>query len=68
MVAPTPPAVAQPAAAQQPAPQQAPAANSAGDGGQKTVLLPLERRAAPAATPAEDHAELEFMTELPDIA
>lgn len=46
--------------------QPAPAANA--DGGQKTVLLPLERRAATAAAPATDHADMDFMTELPDIA
>jgi len=70
--APAPIAAPQPpAAAPQPSPpsqQQPSAATTAGDGGQKTVLLPLERRAAPGAKPAADHAELEFMTELPDIA
>ncbi|MEY2724650.1 MAG: Serine/threonine-protein kinase PrkC [Planctomycetota bacterium] len=47
-------------------PQPAPAADA--QGGQKTVLLPLERRSAAAAKPAEEHTEMEFMTELPDIA
>ncbi|MEY3175310.1 MAG: hypothetical protein RLZZ436_3224, partial [Planctomycetota bacterium] len=61
---PAPVATPQPAAVA----QQPPAQTPAGESGQKTVLLPLERRNAPAAAPAEEHEELEFMTELPDIA
>lgn len=50
-----PPQPANSPPAQQPAPQV-----------QKTVLLPLERR-VPVAPPPEAAADLDFMTELPDI-
>jgi serine/threonine-protein kinase len=68
--APTPTAATPPATvAPQPAvPSAQPSPAAPASEGQKTILLPLERRAAAAAKPAEEHTDLEFMTELPDIA
>lgn len=49
-----------------PAPAAQPASGPASQAAPKTVLLPLERRAANAASP-EEVKDLDFMTELPDI-